>query len=137
MGISRAINLRERVHLSSRDGFLCVPEGRELNWTVDQFVENFSDHGVSVNDTQVRGIGRRLHVGNAYEVTIWDVDCRIGMSEVMRCINHHRLIAGSYQGQFLVRELCESVLPAGICFFPRSEEHTSELQSRENLVCRL
>src|SRR5690606_41272268 len=41
-----------------------------------------------------------------------------------------------------------SVLPAGISFFTfqaasyvldvaRSEEHTSELQSRENLVCRL
>src|SRR5690606_42127931 len=25
----------------------------------------------------------------------------------------------------------------GPCNFPRSEEHTSELQSRENLVCRL
>src|SRR5690606_40103336 len=28
-----------------------------------------------------------------------------------------------------------SCTPAGL--FPRSEEHTSELQSRENLVCRL
>src|SRR5690606_42007271 len=27
--------------------------------------------------------------------------------------------------------------PAALCDHPRSEEHTSELQSRENLVCRL
>src|SRR5690606_39477601 len=29
------------------------------------------------------------------------------------------------------------VLPPVPCIMPRSEEHTSELQSRENLVCRL
>src|SRR5690606_41295031 len=43
---------------------------------------------------------------------------------------------------------CISIVPTAICqahtglpvykaFFIRSEEHTSELQSRENLVCRL
>src|SRR5690606_41684441 len=32
------------------------------------------------------------------------------------------------------RSLCNS---AGVFAQPRSEEHTSELQSRENLVCRL
>src|SRR5690606_41806341 len=34
------------------------------------------------------------------------------------------------------RALLNSVPPGGI-LFTRSEEHTSELQSRENLVCRL
>src|SRR5436309_7365433 len=34
-------------------------------------------------------------------------------------------------------ELLQLRLPDGPGRYPRSEEHTSELQSRENLVCRL
>src|SRR5207302_8470440 len=41
-------------------------------------------------------------------------------------------IIGSQLGQFIVRKQMEESLAE-----ERSEEHTSELQSRENLVCRL
>src|SRR5690606_41386013 len=46
--------------------------------------------------------------------------------------NHH-----SFEYQNLIEEL--NALPGikGFVFEERSEEHTSELQSRENLVCRL
>src|SRR5207302_2633525 len=37
----------------------------------------------------------------------------------------------------LAREMTASTSPALLSFRARSEEHTSELQSRENLVCRL
>src|SRR5690606_42075890 len=51
------------------------------------------------------------------------------------------LVLGSPLGQpFLVRTGMNAVesLPAeAVLVRPRSEEHTSELQSRENLVCRL
>src|SRR5699024_11377895 len=47
--------------------------------------------------------------------------------------------AGSVSPQFLssVREICISRLSLLIRRFCRSEEHTSELQSRFDLVCRL
>src|SRR5690606_41862750 len=40
--------------------------------------------------------------------------------------------------RFFVNELSSSPRPLKMFYFgPRSEEHTSELQSREKLVCRL
>src|SRR5690606_39458030 len=52
----------------------------------------------------------------------------------------HRLISLPYRNRTLV---CQFPGPVSICLgtsgfgLSRSEEHTSELQSRENLVCRL
>src|SRR5690606_41795655 len=37
----------------------------------------------------------------------------------------------------MVTDVCRQSLRGGGRGMPRSEEHTSELQSRENLVCRL
>src|SRR5690606_41633176 len=45
--------------------------------------------------------------------------------------HHHRVFAEDQQHFFVVELVLE------ILFGHRSEEHTSELQSRENLVCRL
>src|SRR5690606_41314332 len=43
----------------------------------------------------------------------------------------------SQSNQYPVQDARGSEEPAGVAFSARSEEHTSELQSRENLVCRL
>src|SRR5690606_41385711 len=43
----------------------------------------------------------------------------------------HRLEGRAFAGEVVAVELDRKIVP------PRSEEHTSELQSRENLVCRL
>src|SRR2546430_8626402 len=46
----------------------------------------------------------------------------------------------SFKQSALVRQLPDRSLPAGFAhptFADRSEEHTSELQSQSNLVCRL
>src|SRR5690606_40265981 len=62
-----------------------------------------------------------------------------------RAVEPFDLVVGAVPG-FMGFEVARSVIDAGknlvdISFFPedpfRSEEHTSELQSRENLVCRL
>src|SRR5690606_41667418 len=48
------------------------------------------------------------------------------------------LVAGEQESEELRRELIKQVrTEIGPTATPRSEEHTSELQSRENLVCRL
>src|SRR2546430_13346665 len=49
-------------------------------------------------------------------------------------IDHRRSVAGEVLGDR--REVRGVVAPAGV-ELPRSEEHTSELQSQANLVCRL
>src|SRR5690606_33506144 len=45
--------------------------------------------------------------------------------------------AGSLFWTLFLTMLASIVLGMGLPYIPRSEEHTSELQSRENLVCRL
>src|SRR5690606_9256955 len=46
-------------------------------------------------------------------------------------------VLSSTQAMDRLQELADAVLPAGMAIeWARSEEHTSELQSRENLVCR-
>src|SRR6266496_5203382 len=45
------------------------------------------------------------------------------------------LTAGAVAGLFLVYAL--TLIPGALVGGPRSEEHTSELQSRRDLVCRL
>src|SRR5690606_40086105 len=50
-----------------------------------------------------------------------------------------RIAAGGMQAIFRLRSLLNPFKFPVLCFqyISRSEEHTSELQSRENLVCRL
>src|SRR5690606_40039780 len=48
----------------------------------------------------------------------------------------HPFRPADMDGRILAREFAQA-LPAGAAGRDRSEEHTSELQSRENLVCRL
>src|SRR5690606_41258458 len=52
------------------------------------------------------------------------------------CENIHHEAASRY-GRNAVQPVSESGKPDPDAGLPRSEEHTSELQSRENLVCRL
>src|SRR5690606_39893764 len=48
------------------------------------------------------------------------------------------IVAGQQsQPQYLDMDQAIKHCAAGVGIWPRSEEHTSELQSRENLVCRL
>src|SRR5690606_40144107 len=52
----------------------------------------------------------------------------------------HRLVARHFKLGSKDQEpnlKCQDVYQKLLASFPRSEEHTSELQSRENLVCRL
>src|SRR5690606_41613623 len=42
-----------------------------------------------------------------------------------------------FHGLFVIDAFVHSLLQEGFQLWIRSEEHTSELQSRENLVCRL
>src|SRR5690606_40754265 len=55
--------------------------------------------------------------------------------------DHRGIHATVFGSPFVERRRAHSMLPAqiwhGHAAFRRSEEHTSELQSRENLVCRL
>src|SRR5438874_10361764 len=46
-------------------------------------------------------------------------------------------IVSQYRGTTVVMEFHEKVKIEMVCSEPRSEEHTSELQSRRDLVCRL
>src|SRR5690606_15363275 len=45
--------------------------------------------------------------------------------------------AGAIEAIIAIKAINEQVIPPTINMVTRSEEHTSELQSRENLVCRL
>src|SRR5690606_5161077 len=58
-------------------------------------------------------------------------------SEVMRRAGIEKLPIESHVLQAFVSEPLKPVLDSVVTFGGRSEEHTSELQSRENLVCRL
>src|SRR5690606_41415887 len=63
---------------------------------------------------------------------------RAGVCNIYRyfgCVNHpsSQRIVVAYYGNKMIRSCCGCQTFPGI----RSEEHTSELQSRENLVCRL
>src|SRR5690606_41308968 len=61
-----------------------------------------------------------------WELVIGEKDRNIAyLKQVVR-----RIYAAMLRTEYLVYELFPSITP-------RSEEHTSELQSRENLVCRL
>src|SRR5690606_27853981 len=68
--------------------------------------------------------------------------------ELLMAVHDHTEVIGVDEGQFFDDELVEiverlaasakQVIVAGLDLdYLRSEEHTSELQSRENLVCRL
>src|SRR5690606_28832468 len=105
--------------------------------------------------------GRRLMYRHDDELTLMDWFCGAGGSSqgvhavpgvrVERAANHWKLAIEShaanfpttshYQGDIRKAPVWDwpvtDIFWASPECFPRSEEHTSELQSRENLVCRL
>src|SRR5690606_41734082 len=76
-----------------------------------------------------------------FDVALW----RAGLDEIKASYPRYRLVVEP--GRYLVAEagvlllsVTQVVEKDGVCRVgadARSEEHTSELQSRENLVCRL
>src|SRR2546430_13260892 len=50
---------------------------------------------------------------------------------------HVWILTQSLSISVLTNTPLSAILTLGFCTFPRSEEHTSELQSQSNLVCRL
>src|SRR5579883_895609 len=75
-------------------------------------------------------------------VTVWDGEKLIGFARATsdgkyRATIWDVLIHPEYRSRGLGSKLVETVLSHPRMNRVRSEEHTSELQSRENLVCRL
>src|SRR5690606_41341250 len=63
---------------------------------------------------------------------LWDIDG----NEYIDANNGFGMSLFGWQPDFVV-DAVRDLLDRGYEIGPRSEEHTSELQSRENLVCRL
>src|SRR5207253_7458661 len=85
----------------------------------------------------------RSHVDSA-ELTDRAVNnvCRCGHSQSNRSIRRRFELYGTFERRYLLRKRRLRVERGraprfGLLFEQRSEEHTSELQSRGHLVCRL
>src|SRR5690606_41125101 len=57
----------------------------------------------------------------------------------VHALSPSRAVSRGLPGSVVIRRMFTALLlmAAALLIVPRSEEHTSELQSRENLVCRL
>src|SRR2546430_5940126 len=67
---------------------------------------------------------------------------KMWLEHMKMLMNEYRLNLGTTEAQeFLLKQMDDYFFGAGAAlppdFVPRSEEHTSELQSQSNLVCRL
>src|SRR5690606_41203358 len=86
-----------------------------------------------------------LSLHDALPISDWTATCE-ALIEAARATGEHAGIVAS-MGENLPEETAEMLMRNGVVPFhgieealaaaERSEEHTSELQSRENLVCRL
>src|SRR5690606_372746 len=112
----------------------------DLGVTMDLLAMNTKKHFTAV-DSEV--IGSISH----YRMVKWvPVNTGISMIQALRSLlegsSYHlkRFILPEFEQtlkEVLAGEYYDFVILESLYMVPRSEEHTSELQSRENLVCRL
>src|SRR5690606_40998859 len=90
------------------------------------------DAGNQCRDGNVKKNARTTSVDDVYAIvkTRRSSSCRH-----YECIGS--FCPGAQQTRFQLPEVCFTFLSKHLGHRHRSEEHTSELQSRENLVCRL
>src|SRR5690606_41839834 len=68
--------------------------------------------------------------------SIWNLDIEPRIERMEHRMKHFGIIGVSYDND-VMDKATGGMIPGELITVIRSEEHTSELQSRENLVCRL
>src|SRR5690606_42022415 len=94
-------------------------------------------HPLSLHDALPISLPRSLFVFLPLAVLVLLLQNRTGYGRLLYALGDNPVasrLAGVKSWQVLIALYVLSAVLAGIA---RSEEHTSELQSRENLVCRL
>src|SRR5690606_41338755 len=83
----------------------------------------------------ISGRGKRRTAARERQAgAVREPDQSVPLRITINLLRGHLAVSGSAQNAHV---LMNTALPARWRTPPRSEEHTSELQSRENLVCRL
>src|SRR5262245_2528616 len=77
------------------------------------------------------------HLGRAGQGTAADADGVIALAKLPRIYLKYSGVNYSSKGQYPFADVKPFIRRAYDAFGPRSEEHTSELQSLRHLVCRL
>src|SRR6266511_2109147 len=107
--------------------------------TPEQATEVVALFQALANDSRLR----LLHaLARAEELCVTDLAAAVEMtpqaiSNQLRRLIDRRIVATRREGNHIYYRIIDPCVPGLLSLGLRSEEHTSELQSRENLVCRL